>query len=732
MTVGSGVMTEPLPQQVLNEMAALTKELGFTTAHPTKHTFGSSWYGPTEDIQTCGKVALGVMQHVMTGKRIGSAKKFYDASSFLPEIASTVALPKCTQLVGGVDFQPSMLDAPAFTLDSASGHAILLPPTELAAVVYEPSNSSIPMDSTLGFALGIARRAMAPSQVFQNELTTGVNQSFVRAIVVYFPFVSYHTGQAELRWLHRSWHQMLRHQPLQWRTDLIVFSDHSSPLFDQLLCNSSFRQSVDEPDRCIVIDSYRPPAHHSSNVGILDVLAMKHPALSSYDWILRSDVGAIITPRFATWRPTAFSVSSPNEPYCVPNTPICPRLKRIAKDMALTAPVKREAFGSTWFGNYDNMRLEDLDVAKVNDYATYMALKSSRQYTNTNTMPQAFDNGLDESFVRAAVMYVPQTGEAGCRWFHWSWRAMAVKEPQLWRTDLVVFATQEWPFLRELNCTSVPRRSRAEPNRCIVVGSYKSVATTEFDFERADDTNILATTMKGVLDSYDWLLKTDIETIVTPAFATWKPDTFTFGSSGPYSFQGEPTSTRLQSIGASLNLSSPTVNDVGASWYGPASVVRSCASLSVRLMHHLHKYEFSAMERSREYYQVQAAGWPRWHYGVLHMYASHLAIPHCTNDTGGFAKNNDMMDFSTELKGEITDHPHLRAAQGTQRFSWREFAAGQYDSVDIHTLQAAQVADYALLLALESKRSAGATPLAFDNAPSSSRKCCGSTKRGST
>ncbi|ETV90253.1 hypothetical protein H310_14920 [Aphanomyces invadans] len=31
-------------------------------------------------------------------------------------------------------------------------------------------------------------------------------------------------------------------------------------------------------------------------------------------------------------------------------------------------------------GNYDNMRLEDLDVAKVNDYATYMALKSHRQY----------------------------------------------------------------------------------------------------------------------------------------------------------------------------------------------------------------------------------------------------------------------------------------------------------------------------------------------------------------
>ncbi|RHZ28782.1 hypothetical protein DYB37_012512, partial [Aphanomyces astaci] len=1130
LTVGSGLSDAPFSNSVLHAMKSIGQDLGLTSFEPTKHTFGLSWYGPTSDVQECGKLMLELLEHLHQHLERGALNEASDWHRALPEVAASMALPECTQF--NVAFQPSMLDVPVLRLDAVSRHAVLLPSPMFTTLVYEKATTSLLQNdhSTIGFALAIARSSTPTVNplLLQNELTTALNQSsFVRAIVVSFRLATNRTGDVELRGLHRSWQIMLRDQPPAWRTDLVVFADTPSRLFDQLKCSSSFvRQAGDDtPSRCIaVIVANSPDSAQSDAGGILATLAMHPPVLASYEWLLRSDLDTFVAPRFATWKPSQFSVSRPIVPYCVPGTFTCANLARVASEMGFQVPVKRQSYGSTWYGpskmvqtcakvamrvidhlinvgmpsldghqghldaqttnlplyaghvalqqcttlpvqrrrpdvlevstsssrpldsmvhlkagtdehglslfhaaklhgdvgdtaiakdfaakiaweaakdvtddsiqravhesfvraavvylpgdntkfqaemrwlhaswvdmvqhqpskwrtdivvftdgdlplwkylnctttirtspdepnrcvlvpgykkvksksfdygfadsinvvaianeatkpydwilrtdidtfftpafatwkplkftvgsvggycfdgydtcdrlagiatklklqvspvedigstwygprqmvqdcgklsmkvinhlhlhefnateksdeyakvrvagwprwhygvltmysghlaipsctnatgfdkldamldfptfsndivanhahlharqnyesfskfefqkgEYDDIDPETLDRSIVSQHATYMALTS--QYAQVPA-----SSNQSESFVRAAVLFAPEgSGEAGFRWFHLSWQTMALKEPALWRTDLVVFATEEWPYFGELNCTSVPRRDRLEPNRCIVVSSYKSVMTSDFAFAKADDIHIL-TTHETYLDTYDWLLKTDLETFLTPAFATWKPTSFTFGSSGGYSFPGQPTAKRLASIAATLQLTGPTVEDIGSSWYGPASVVRSCATLAVRLMHHLHAHEFNATEKSPEYYQVKVAGWPHWHYGILHMYAGHLAVPHCTKDSGGFTKQTSMMDFSTESKASVKKHAHLRSAQGSTAFSSRAFRAGQYSDVAIQALKPSIVSDYALLMAVKSKEMADNTPLAFDN-----------------
>ncbi|RHY45741.1 hypothetical protein DYB34_011641, partial [Aphanomyces astaci] len=1130
LTVGSGLSDAPFSNSVLHAMKSIGQDLGLTSFEPTKHTFGLSWYGPTSDVQECGKLMLELLEHLHQHLERGALNEASDWHRALPEVAASIALPECTQF--NVAFQPSMLDVPVLRLDAVSRHAVLIPSPMFTTLVYEKATTSLLQNdhSTIGFALAIARSSTPAVNplLLQNELTTALNQSsFVRAIVVSFRLATNRTGHVELRGLHRSWQIMLRDQPPAWRTDLVVFADTPSRLFDQLKCSSSFvRQAGDDtPSRCIAVIVANSPDSAQSDVGgILATLAMHPPVLASYEWLLRSDLDTFVAPRFAMWKPSQFSVSRPIVPYCVPGTFTCANLARVASEMGFQVPVKRQAYGSTWYGpskmvqtcakvamrvidhltnvgspsldnrqghldaqrtnlplyaghvalqqcttlpvqrqrpdvlevstsssrpldsmvhlkagtdehglslfhaaklhgdvgdtaiakdfaakiaweaakdvtddsiqralhesfvraavvylpgdntkfqaemrwlhaswvdmvqhqpakwrtdivvftdgdlplwtdlnctttirtspddpnrcvlvpgykkvksssfdygfadsinvvaianeatkpydwilrtdidtfftpafatwkplkftvgsvggycfdgydtcdrlagiatklklqvspvedigstwygprqmvqdcgklsmkvidhlhlhefnateksdeyakvrvagwprwhygvltmysghlaipsctnstgfdkldamldyptysndivanhahlharqnyesfskfdfqkgEYDHIDPETLDRSIVSQHATYMALTS--QYAQVPA-----SSNQSDSFVRAAVVFAPEgSGEAGFRWFHLSWQTMALKEPALWRTDLVVFATEEWPYFCELNCTSVPRRDRVEPNRCIVVSSYKSVMTSDFAFAKADDVHIL-TTHETYLDTYDWLLKTDLETFLTPAFATWKPTSFTFGSSGGYSFPGQPTAKRLASIAATLQLTGPTVEDIGSSWYGPASVVRSCATLAVRLMHYLHAHEFNATEKSPEYYQVKIAGWPHWHYGILHMYAGHLAVPHCTKDSGGFTKQTSMMDFSTESKASVKKHAHLRSAQGSTAFSSRAFRAGQYKDVKLMFLKPLVVSDYALFMALKSKAMADAAPLPFDN-----------------
>ncbi|RHY17482.1 hypothetical protein DYB32_010512, partial [Aphanomyces invadans] len=202
---------------------------------------------------------------------------------------------------------------------------------------------------------------------------------------------------------------------------------------------------------------------------------------------------------------------------------------------------------------------------------------------------------------------------------------------------------------------------------------------------------------------YDWILRTDIDTFFTPAFAKWKPLKFTVGSVGGYCFDGFDTCDRLAGIAKKLDLKVSPVEDIGSTWYGPRDMIQACGQLSMKVINHLHLHEFNETEKDYEYALVKFIGWPRWHYGVLTMYSGHLAIPNCTIATG-FDKRDDLLDFPTSSNESVQRHPHVHAQQNLFYFSKVDFQEGNYDNMRLEDLDVAKVNDYATYMALKSHR----------------------------
>ena len=53
-----------------------------------------------------------------------------------------------------------------------------------------------------------------------------------RAILVYYPIESSANFEPELKWLYRSWIEMQKYEPKQWRTDLVIFLERDGKMFD--------------------------------------------------------------------------------------------------------------------------------------------------------------------------------------------------------------------------------------------------------------------------------------------------------------------------------------------------------------------------------------------------------------------------------------------------------------------------------------------------------------------
>ncbi|KAF0682870.1 Aste57867_25057 [Aphanomyces stellatus] len=275
-------------------------------------------------------------------------------------------------------------------------------------------------------------------------------------------------------------------------------------------------------------------------------------------------------------------------------------------------------------------------------------------------------------------------------------------QPPLWRMDIVVFSDGHVPLLDELGCRVGVRASPTDPNRCWIVPTYVKVHSDTFNYRFADSINVVAVDHIAT-EPYDWLLRCDIDTFFTPVFATWRPTKLTVGSVGGYCFDGYDTCDRLHSIGLKLNLTTSLVRDIGSTWYGPAKMIRECGKLSMDIINHLHENEFSADDKDGG-----VAGWPRWHYGVLTMYSGHLAIPHCTRETG-FEKRNDMIDHTSYSKDKVARHAHVHAWQSQPlNFSKVRFLNGEYDNVDVQSLDLGNVQDYLMYMAKVSNGKANA------------------------
>ncbi|CAF0812581.1 unnamed protein product, partial [Rotaria sordida] len=76
------------------------------------------------------------------------------------------------------------------------------------------------------------------------------SSSIQRAIVIYYPHHQSEDFFPEVRWLYRSWVEMLLGQPSTWRTDFVIFTYNFSIEFRKLGCVNHIRQDKEEPSIC--------------------------------------------------------------------------------------------------------------------------------------------------------------------------------------------------------------------------------------------------------------------------------------------------------------------------------------------------------------------------------------------------------------------------------------------------------------------------------------------------
>ncbi len=105
-------------------------------------------------------------------------------------------------------------------------------------------------------------------------------------------------------------------------------------------------------------------------------------------------------------------------------------------------------------------------------------------------------------------------------------------------------------------------------------------------------------------------------------------------------------------------------------------------------MLHLYNNEFAQVERESK---LGTLLWPDWHYGVLSMYGTHLAVNHLLiSDKFDIKKADQLLDQSTtnpdQFDLEKNNRLHLHCWHTHKVFSKFNFKDGKYNSIHPRTL----------------------------------------------
>ncbi|HEV2109436.1 MAG TPA: hypothetical protein VGR16_14350 [Thermomicrobiales bacterium] len=188
------------------------------------------------------------------------------------------------------------------------------------------------------------------------------------------------------------------------------------------------------------------------------------------------------------------------------------------------------------------------------------------------------------------------------------------------------------------------------------------------------------------LDRYSHILRTDVDTFITPAWNEFYPTAFTFGTGG-YS-NDDDVRQRLRDIAAEYGLEYRGVTDIHSTWYGPTAVVRRACAFSEMLARHILEHYFADSE----------GAWPGWYRGVTSMYSGDIAVNHCAPD----AQRSELLDASSDWDEPITRYPHIHCWHTDETFSKHRFMGGGYNREDAQDLEMNVIRDYCLALSFQS------------------------------
>jgi hypothetical protein len=274
---------------------------------------------------------------------------------------------------------------------------------------------------------------------------------------------------------------------------------------------------------------------------------------------------------------------------------------------------------------------------------------------------------------RAVVIYLDNNRsmmyQMGC--LYWSWKHIKAAD-----TDLVVFGTQHALDRVPDDCIKVlykPISHEPEWNNYYFISSISCIAGSEADF----------------LDRYDFVLRSDADTFLTPSWNRFYPTGYVTGC-GKY-VNDENTKQNIIRCAKAFGLRHFGIHNIGSTHYGPARLVREVCKLTVPITKYFIGEEF----------KYDPGKWPGWAAEVSILYASEIAVNHLVQKPRVDGKRLDYDSTSSDITHY---HPHIHCWHTSECFSKFGFFNGEYDNIDINLLNKHKVKDYCMYIALSSKK----------------------------
>lgn len=361
-----------------------------------------------------------------------------------------------------------------------------------------------------------------------------------------------------------------------------------------------------------------------------------------------------------------------------------------------------------------------LSVSVVEGSETYYTLGSVREQmvaavrSANDQLQQALEESPESHPIttRGIAIYLPPKTakfEKEVKALYLSIAVVRTYQPANVKTDLLVFTPADnFAFAESIGCSSIPRSSRDEEEKCIVLPhvplSTRNVSTEILvDYHNYVD-SVLVVAEFNRNDQYDFLMRTDSDTFITPGFGDWTlpPGVVIATGKGGYGSNNANAHLKWMTTGP-LGLKYTDTGNVGSTWYGRTNVVVAAANLSVEVMRWLDSQEFNNFEKHHSGVQ----GWPHWHWPVLTMYGGHVAINQIENSekiphTEGVmeldygAANTMVMPLAVK---------HIHCWHSETFFSKFKFQSGHYKDMDLTEYENMEsAAAYAGMIAISSDR----------------------------
>eukprot|EP00051_Salpingoeca_urceolata_P019013 m.272287 g.272287 ORF g.272287 m.272287 type:complete len:848 (+) comp19330_c0_seq1:56-2599(+) len=316
---------------------------------------------------------------------------------------------------------------------------------------------------------------------------------------------------------------------------------------------------------------------------------------------------------------------------------------------------------------------------------------------------------------RAAVTYQDMTSMEQLQWFLFGWHSTGLDSAEA-ALDIVIFvAPGAVPFLPS-ECKPVPEDQSQLPmqgpipGRCLYVPllplNTRDPVYTEYYVINSLQCMYDAH-KSGLLLRYRLLLRTDMDTFLTPRFHDWWPETFQVRDKQGYDYKDVPKA--LADAAVDLGLRHTGHTGLSSTWYGPSQQVVHMSRLTVAVgryaiykffsksLCHLPEAKRPAGTKCWNFYD---ASWGETLYeGVVLLYAQELAVNHVVGKALSPSRVHILDHGATSTKPTCSTY-HIHVYHSPDRFNKWSMGQGEYDDFDLDTLDLRVVRDYATYIAL--------------------------------